>query len=69
MTLQFDIFSGPVYGRPLWLEMTSDLDSAVTRTKQYARRKPGQYFVYNPTSRTVVVAVDSRVGKLLWSRP
>jgi len=60
---RFDIFSGSQDNEPLWLEVTDELTDATARMEQRASTKPGRYFVYDASSRTVVASMDTEINK------
>ena len=58
---RFDIFSGSPDNEPLWLEVTDGLADAIEQMVQRASTKPGCYFVYEGSSRTVVASIDTEM--------
>ena len=63
MNRTYDIFRGAPEGGVLWLEAIIGIDAAIARVKQRALENPGSYFVHDPQTHSVVVSIDSGVGK------
>ena len=55
----FDIFSGDPTQNPIWLEPVIGLSTARQRMEQIAAAKPGQYFLFNVQSHSVLAKVDT----------
>ena len=56
----FDIFRGTIDKDAVWIEVAEGLSSACQRMEQIASDSPGQYFVHDPKSRSVVAQIDNR---------
>jgi hypothetical protein len=59
MLKRFDIFSGSPDKEPLWLGVSSGLDTAVERMEQRARTEPGRYFIHDAQNQAVVASIDT----------
>jgi hypothetical protein len=59
MLKRFDIFSGSPDSEPLWLGVSSGLETAVERMEQRARTEPGRYFVYDSHNQAVIASIDT----------
>ena len=55
----YDIFSGSLNDRPIWLEAVEGLGSATARMQERAKQFPGRYFVYCPEEKTVLASIDT----------
>ena len=55
----FDIFAGFVNNQPLWLESARGLEFALVRMHERSQHAPGQYFVFDSMTQTVLALVDS----------
>ena len=56
----FDICSGTIDKDAAWIEVAEGLSSACQRMEKIATDSPGQYFVLDPKSRSVVARIDNR---------
>lgn len=55
----YEIFSGSVDDKPLWLEAVEGLNSATARMEELARMIPGRYFVYCAEESAVLASIDT----------
>jgi len=56
----FDIFRGTTDKGASWIEVAEGLSNARQRMEEIATDSPGQYFVLDSKSRSVVARIDSR---------
>ena len=56
----FDIFQGPNIEDANWVEALEGLADATKRMKQFAAECPGQYFVFDVSSRKILASIDTR---------
>ncbi len=59
----FDIFSGSPDGEAMWIEVVCGLGAANDRMQHLATQKPGAYFVFDPTQRTVLAKIDTSLAE------
>jgi len=59
----FDIFEGTDDSDAVWIQVVEGLSDARQRMEEIAAAKPGQYFVFDPESHSVVARIDT--GKVL----
>jgi hypothetical protein len=50
----FDVFSGRSTENPLWLESVRGLENAKRRMERRSQEKPGDYFLFDCTTGSVV---------------
>ena len=55
---RFDIFSGTPKNA-MWIEAVEGLSNARDRMQQIAREQPGQYFLFCPSTHTVVSEIET----------
>ncbi|HXN73503.1 MAG TPA: hypothetical protein VN861_13230 [Candidatus Acidoferrales bacterium] len=55
MKVTYDIFR-KLPGGPIWIEAVQDLEHARIRLAKLAETRPGDYFVYDPSSSKIVFA-------------
>jgi hypothetical protein len=56
----FDIFSGANDKDAVWIESVAGLTQARERMQKIALDKPGQYFVFGPSSHSILARIDTR---------
>jgi hypothetical protein len=54
LTSGFDLFRKDVHGEPVWIDSATDLITARLRLTQLAEHLPGEYFIFDQTSRRIV---------------
>jgi hypothetical protein len=54
LTSTFDLVRKDVHGDPIWIDSATDLGTARLRLTELAAHFPGEYFVFDQTSRRVV---------------
>ena len=60
-TRSYDIFAGTKDAAPMWLEAADNRESAYEKMLEYSLNKPGRYFVFSPTTNTVICTVDTTI--------
>ncbi len=55
----FDLFRKDPRGNPVWIDTVPDVDTARARANQLTAALPGDYFVFDQSSRTVVATFES----------
>ena len=65
MPHQFDIFARALGSRPSWLGVAYSLSKAIDQMKQYARTKPGRYFVYSLDRKNILASIDTDAGEAI----
>ena len=55
-TPRLDIFKKDADGNPIWLDAVVDLATARLRLAEFAAAVPGEYFVFDHTTSTVVIS-------------
>jgi hypothetical protein len=60
---RFDIFSGKVDHKPVWLETVEGLECARDRMARRAVEKPGFYFIYDSSTQTVLAEVSPTASR------
>jgi hypothetical protein len=58
MKNSFDIFSGTPK-KAMWIEAVEGLSNARERMQQIAEEKPGQYFLFCPSTHTCVSEIET----------
>jgi hypothetical protein len=55
----FDVFSGSLQKGAIWIKSADGFDSAVTLMNEFARKRPGAYFVFDVYHHKILASVDS----------
>jgi hypothetical protein len=64
----FDIFKGTTDKDAIWLDAVCGLSSARQRMEKIAADSPGQYFVFDPHTHSILARIDTRDSALLLSK-
>jgi hypothetical protein len=54
----FDIFVGAPEGNGLWVEAVEGLSNAHQRMRQIAAQKPGKYFLFSRSSKSILTRIN-----------
>jgi len=57
----FELFTGPADRDAVWLDRITGIEEARRRIHEFAADKPGEYFVFQPLTRSVPIRIDSRI--------
>jgi len=60
LSSSLDIFRKDVRGNPVWIDTVEDLNDARHRMSQFAQALPGEYFVFDQRTHSVVASVPSQ---------
>ena len=55
-----DLFRKDVRGNPVWIDTVEDIDVARRRLSQLAEALPGEYFVFDQRSHSIVASVSGQ---------
>ena len=55
----FDVFSGSLEKGALWIKSADGFDQAITLMNEFARKRPGNYFVFDVYHHKILASVDS----------
>jgi hypothetical protein len=61
---RFNLLTTDFRGNPVWLEAVQDLGTARFRLNQLASANPGEYFVFDLSTKRVVVSLASTNDEL-----
>ena len=56
-----DIFRRDGHGSPIWIDAVQDLDDARHRLSQLALALPGEYFVFDHRTRSIVTSISGQI--------
>jgi hypothetical protein len=61
LTRLTDIFRKDANGNPVWIDAVQDLDGARQRLSQLALARPGEYFVFDHSTHSVVTSISGQI--------
>jgi hypothetical protein len=60
----YDIFRKDLLGTPVWMEAVPDIATAKARVTEWARRSPGEYFVFSQKTQEIVTNTAPHLSQL-----